>query len=184
MTAETIETTAGPTTIVPGPAQTILAAALAAVRAAEERAEHEARERDARAAVDAADSAAWFVKQKIGDIAVQLHDPDVWTGYPPIHADKSHTGFPVAASAVAWLGPGAYQGSGVWLHFEHRQRHAGASGRLTVVSRCACGRHREHEAGDMYALAAGLAHALTRAVACDRKCTPYEHELEAARAGD
>lgn len=184
MTAElTVETTARPA-VAPGPARTILAAAQAAVRAAQERAEREARERDARAAADAASAAAWFVQQKIGDIAEQLHDVDVWTGYPPIHADKSYTGFPVAASAVAWLGPGAHQGSGVWLHFEHRQCLAGASGRLTVVSRCGCGRHREHEAGDMYALAAGLAQALTRAGACDRKCTPYEHELDAARARD
>ncbi|MGW0664554.1 hypothetical protein [Streptodolium elevatio] len=184
MTAETIQTTAGPGTLVPGPARTILAAAEAAVRAAQERAEREARDKAARAAVDAADAAAWFVKEKIGDIAAQLHKPEVWTGYPPIRAEDSGTGFPVVASAVAWLGSGAEDGSGIWLHFEHRQRHAGVSGHLTVVSRCVCGRHREREVGDVYALAAGLAQALTRAVECDRACTPYEHELEAARADD
>lgn len=185
MTAEiTIETTAEPATTVPVPARTILAAAEAAVRAAQERAEREARDKAARAAVDAADAAAWFVKQKIGDIAAQLHEPDVWTGYPPIHAEDSPIGLTTAASAVAWLGPGPDAGSGVWLHFEHRQRLAGVSGHLTVVTRCVCGRHRERDAGDVYALATALAEALTRTVDCDLDCTAYQHERDAARADD
>ncbi|WTX00939.1 hypothetical protein OG216_46790 (plasmid) [Streptomycetaceae bacterium NBC_01309] len=187
MTAETIRTTAGPGAFVPGPARTILAAAQAAVRAAQERAAREARERDGRTAADAAEAAVFFVKQKLGAVAEPVQDADAWIGYPPLRPGEDcavRISFTVTASAVAWLGAGAYPASGIWLHFEHRQRQTGASGCLTVVTRCVCGRHREREIGDMYGLADALDQAVAPAGDCDRACTAYQRDKDRSRACD